>query len=103
MSAEGRARTTAWHLGRSLYTVRRADRPAELAERSGHYELVEGSVLHAERRAGAVFLNFGRLLERGLHRRDRHARARLFREPIGLDPLRLGGRWCACAAGSISP
>ena len=51
----------AWHLGRSLLQVRRADRPEALLERLDHYELVEGRVLLAEAAGQGVYLNFGRL------------------------------------------
>jgi endonuclease YncB( thermonuclease family) len=42
------------------YSVRRADRPADLLRREGRYELVEGRVLLAERSGALVYLNFGR-------------------------------------------
>jgi len=61
MAAETRARAAGLGIwGDTYYTVRRADRPAELAKLAGHYELVEGRVLNAEKLGAQVFLNFGR-------------------------------------------
>ena len=42
------------------YQIRYADQPKRLLERAGHYELVEGRVLAAERSGSRVYLNFGR-------------------------------------------
>jgi len=44
----------------AYYRVRRAERPADFAELAGHYELVQGRVLLAEKSGGRVYLNFGR-------------------------------------------
>ena len=45
------------------YSVRAADRPGDLLARDGHYELVEGRVLLADKAGGRVYLNFGRFLK----------------------------------------
>jgi hypothetical protein len=37
-----------------------ADKPDVLLRRTGHYELVEGRVLLADRAGGRLYLNFGR-------------------------------------------
>ena len=55
MAVEGRARTMKLGIWSDPhYTVRRADRPEALAERTGHYELVEGRVLLADKAGGRV-------------------------------------------------
>lgn len=43
------------------YSVRMAERADELVALAGHYELVEGRVLVADRNGPRVYLNFGRL------------------------------------------
>lgn len=91
MAAEGRAR--AMRLGiwaDPFYTVRRADRPAAIAERAGHYELVEGRLLLAEEAGGRVYLNFGRYWKEDFTVVIERRALRLFAES-GLDPLRLEG------------
>lgn len=42
------------------YSIGQADHPEALSKRAGHYELVEGRVLTAEKSGGRVYLNFGR-------------------------------------------
>jgi len=42
------------------YSLRQADKPDALLKRAGHYELVEGRVLQAEKAGGRLYLNFGR-------------------------------------------
>lgn len=74
----------------SYYRVRRAERPAELAELSGHYELVEGRVLKAERLGGQVFLNFGRYFKEDFTAVIDARALRLFADAKS-DPLQLGG------------
>jgi len=89
IAAEGRARLNRLGIWADpYYAVRRADRPAELAERSGNYELVEGRVLAAGEAGGRVYLNFGRSWKTDFTVViDRVALGRFNRE--GLDPLRL--------------
>jgi len=73
-----------------FYAIRSADRPDEILERTGWYELVEGRVLLADEAGARVYLNFGRhwkedftvVIERGA--------LRLF-EADELDPLTLEG------------
>jgi micrococcal nuclease len=89
MAAESRAR--AMRLGiwtDPYYTVRRADQPAEIARRAGHYELVEGRVLLAERAGGRVYLNFGRYWKEDFTVVIERRALRLFADS-GLDPLQL--------------
>lgn len=91
LAAESRAR--AMRLGiwsDPYYTVRRADRPQQLAEREGHYELVEGRVLTAERVGKRVFLNFGRHWKEDFTVVIEGRALRLFAKE-GLDPLVLAG------------
>lgn len=89
MSAEGRARLNRLGIWADpYYAVRRADRPGELAGRSGHYELVEGRVLAVEQAGGRVYLNFGRTWKTDFTVViDKAALGRFSRD--GLDPLRL--------------
>jgi micrococcal nuclease len=89
LASEGRAR--GGRLGiwsEPYYTVRRADRPAELLYRVGHYELVEGRVLTAERVGSRVFLNFGRYWKEDFTVTIENRALRLL-EAEGLDPLQL--------------
>lgn len=72
------------------YSVRAADRPAELLQRAGHYELVEGRVLLADRSGSRVYLNFGRLWKEDFTVVIESAGLKLFSE-AGLDPLTLDG------------
>lgn len=89
MLAEGRARLNRLGIWADpYYAVRRADRPSELAGRSGHYELVEGRVLAAEEAGGRVYLNFGRTWKTDFTVViDKPALGRFSRD--GLDPLKL--------------
>lgn len=72
------------------YFVRRADRPAELVGRLGHYELVEGRVLLADEAQGRVYLNFGRSWTQDFTAVIDRAALGLFSRS-GLDPLKLEG------------
>lgn len=72
------------------YSVRTADRPAELAELAGNYELVEGRVLLADRSGSRVYLNFGRIWKEDFTIVIEAPALRLF-ERDGLDPLSLDG------------
>ena len=72
------------------YSVRRADRPAALLPLAGHYELVEGRVLTAEKVGASVYLNFGRLWKEDLTAVIDAAALRLFTAEA-FDPAKLGG------------
>ncbi len=76
--------------GDSYYRVRRADRPTDLLPLAGHYELVEGRVLQAQRVGGQVFLNFGRYFKEDFTAVIDARALRLFADE-GRDPLKLGG------------
>lgn len=89
MASETRARLAGLGIwAEPYYTVRRADRPSELLARVGHYELVEGRVLAAERSGSRVFLNFGRLWKEDFTITIESRALRLFAD-AGIDPLRL--------------
>ena len=91
IAAEGTARANRLGIwGDPYYAVRRADRPVDLAQRSGHYELVEGRVLQAESVQGRVYLNFGRTWKQDFTAVIDRAAAALF-SGSGIDPLQLGG------------
>ena len=91
MAAEGRARAMKLGIwGDPYYMVRRADRPEALAERSGHYELVEGRVLLADKSGGRVYLNFGRHWKEDFTAVIDGRALRLFGDS-GFDPLVLEG------------
>ena len=90
-AAEGRARVGGLGIwSDSYYRVRRADRPADLAQLLGHYELVEGRVFQAEKLGGQVFLNFGRYFKEDFTAVIDARALRLFAD-LGADPLKLGG------------
>jgi micrococcal nuclease len=90
-AAEGRARVGGLGIWSDLYyRVRRGDRPADLAALEGHYELVEGRVLNAEKTGGRVYLNFGRYYKEDFTAVIDAKALRLFAE-AGVDPLKLGG------------
>lgn len=72
------------------YSVRAADRPEALLQRAGHYELVEGRVLRAERSGQRVFLNFGRFWKEDFTAVIEAPALKLF-ERDGIDPLGLDG------------
>ncbi|MVS99489.1 thermonuclease family protein [Devosia sp. L53-10-65] len=72
------------------YSVRTADRPAELAKLAGNYELVEGRVLLADRSGSRVYLNIGRIWKEDFTIVIEAPALRLF-ERDGLDPLSLDG------------
>lgn len=91
MAAESRARTMKLGIWSDpYYTVRRADQPQSLADRSGRYELVEGRVLVADRAGGRIFLNFGRYWKEDFTAVIEAPALRLFGDS-GLDPLVLEG------------
>jgi len=90
-AAEARAR--AERLGiwaNPYYSVRAADRPDDLRTRAGHYELVEGRVLLADRSGSRIFLNFGRFWKEDFTAVIETPALRLF-EAAGMDPTVLEG------------
>jgi len=72
------------------YRVRRADRPQDFSSLTGHYELVEGRVLKAEKNGGRIYLNFGRYFKEDFTAVIDARALRLFTDDR-LDPLKLGG------------
>jgi micrococcal nuclease len=90
-AAEGRARMAGLGIWSDpYYSVRAAERPADLLERSGHYELVEGRVLLADQSGGRLYLNFGRFWKEDFTAVIAAPALRLFAE-AGIDPLALEG------------
>ena len=90
-AAETRARAAGLGIWTdSYYRVRRADRPADLTKLSGHYELVEGRVLQAEKLGAQLFVNFGRYFKEDFTAVIDARALRLFAD-LGADPLKLGG------------
>lgn len=74
------------------YAIRAADRPDALANAAGHYEVVEGRVLTADRAGSLVYLNFGRVWKRDFTVVIDRAGQKLFAES-GIDPLTYEGRF----------
>ncbi|ODT71138.1 MAG: nuclease (SNase) [Pelagibacterium sp. SCN 63-23] len=72
------------------YSVRAADRPEDLVDRAGDYELVEGRVLLADRSGSRVYLNFGRFWKEDFTAVIEAPALKLF-AAAGLDPLTLEG------------
>ena len=90
-AAEGRARLGGLGIWRDpYYSVRAADAPGDLLARAGHYELVEGRVLLADKSGGRVYLNFGRFWKEDFTAVIEAPALRLFAED-GFDPLVLDG------------
>ena len=90
-AAEGRARLAGLGIWRdTYYSVRAADDPADLLRRVGHYELVEGRVMLADRSGGRVYLNFGRHWKEDFTAVIEAPALRLFQSD-GFDPLVLEG------------
>ncbi len=90
-AAEGRARLAGLGIWSDpYYSVRAADRPADLLERAGHYELVEGRVLLADQSGGRLYLNFGRFWKEDFTAVIEARALRLF-AGAGIDPLALEG------------
>ena len=90
-AAEARARAEKLGIwANPYYSVRAADRPGDLLDRVGHYELVEGRVLLADRSGSRIFLNFGRFWKEDFTAVIEGPALRLF-ETAGLDPLVLEG------------
>lgn len=91
LAAEAQARVERLGIwANPYYSVRAADRPDELLLRAGHYELVEGRVLLADRGSSRVFLNFGRFWKEDFTAVIEAPALRLF-EGDGVDPLALEG------------
>jgi micrococcal nuclease len=72
------------------YSVRQADKPDALLQRAGHYELVEGRVLQAEKAGGRLYLNFGRSWKSDFTAVLDNRAQQSFAE-TGPDPLALEG------------
>jgi micrococcal nuclease len=90
-AAEGRARLGGLGIWRDpYYTVRAATAAGDLLALAGHYELVEGRVLLAERSGGRVYLNFGRFWKQDFTAVIEAAALKLFAAD-GFDPLALDG------------
>lgn len=88
-AAEGRARLGGLGIWADpYYSIRAADQPGDLLARAGHYELVEGRILLAEKRGGRVYLNFGRLWKEDFTAVIEAPALRLFAE-AAFDPLVL--------------
>lgn len=104
-AAEGKARLAKLGIWADpYYTVRRAERPADFASLAGHFELVEGRVLAAQKTGGRVYLNFGRRFTEDFTAVIDQKALRLFADDQ-RDPLRLAGAlvrvrgWVDLAAG----
>jgi micrococcal nuclease len=90
-AAEGRARAERLGIWSDpYYSVRTAERPSELVDRAGNYELVEGRVLLADRSGSRVYLNFGRFWKEDFTVVIEAPALRIFAE-AGLDPMTLDG------------
>ena len=90
-AAETKARTAKLGIWADpYYRVRRADRPADFSALAGHYELVEGRVLKAEKSGGRTYLNFGRYYKEDFTAVLDAKAMRLFAGDR-IDPLKLGG------------
>ena len=91
-AAEENARARALGIwGNPYYSVRRADRPDDILEHEGGYELVEGQILGAERAGTQIYLNFGQNWKKDFTAVIDRDAEKLFVES-GLDPLALGGK-----------
>lgn len=91
MRAEGQARAERLGIWADpYYSVRAADRPEQLLDRVGHYELVEGRVLLAEKSGSRLFLNFGRFWKEDFTGVIEAPGLKLFAAE-GIDPASLGG------------
>jgi micrococcal nuclease len=90
-AAEGKARVQRIGIWSDPeYTVRSAGRPDLLLSRVGHFELIEGRVLKAEKTGGRVYLNFGRLYKEDFTAVIDARALKLFAGEK-LDPLGLSG------------
>lgn len=90
-AAEGRARLSRLGIWSDpYYSVRQAGEPSKLLDRAGHYELVEGRILLADRNSGRVYLNFGRFWKEDFTAVIESPALRIF-EASGVDPVALEG------------
>lgn len=90
-AAEGRARAERLGIWADpYYSLRAADRPGEILERVGYYELVEGRVLLADQSGSRIFLNFGRHWKEDFTAVLEAPALKLFAQS-GIDPLTLEG------------
>jgi endonuclease YncB( thermonuclease family) len=90
-AAEGRARMAGLGIWSDpYYSVRAADKPADLLALAGHYELVEGRVLLADQAGGRLYLNFGRFWKEDFTAVIEAPALRLF-VAAGIDPKGLEG------------
>jgi micrococcal nuclease len=88
-AAETKARVSALGIWSDpYYRVRRAAKPADFSALSGHYELVEGRVLKADKSGSRIYLNFGRHYKEDFTAVIEAKDLKLFGED-GLDPLKL--------------
>ncbi|MBJ3786211.1 thermonuclease family protein [Devosia sp. MSA67] len=91
LAAEGRARAERLGIWADpYYSVRAADRPSQLLDLAGHYELVEGRVLLADQSGSRVYLNFGRFWKEDFTAVIEAPALKLF-SGDGRDPLSLEG------------
>jgi micrococcal nuclease len=91
LAAEARARSARLGIWADpYYSVRAADKADDLLKRAGHYELVEGRVLLADRQGSRVYLNFGRFWKEDFTAVIEASALRLFTADK-LDPLALEG------------
>ncbi|WEJ33732.1 MULTISPECIES: thermonuclease family protein [unclassified Devosia] len=91
MAAEARARAARLGIWADpYYSVRAAEKAGDLLTRAGHYELVEGRVLLADRQGSRVYLNFGRFWKEDCTAVIEAPALRLFTADK-LDPLALEG------------
>ena len=90
-AAEGRARAAGLGIWTDpYYSLLKADRPADILARVGHYELIEGRVLVADESKGRIFLNFGRSWKDDFTAVIEAPALRLF-TAVKRDPLLLEG------------
>lgn len=91
LAAEARARSARLGIWADpYYSVRAAEKADDLLKRAGHYELVEGRVLLADRQGSRVYLNFGRFWKEDFTAVIEAPALRLFTADE-LDPLALEG------------
>jgi micrococcal nuclease len=90
-AAEGRARMAGLGIWSDpYYSVRAADKPADLLALAGHYELIEGRVLLADQSGGRLYLNFGRFWKEDFTAVIEASALRLF-AGANIDPMELEG------------
>lgn len=90
-AAERQARTNRLGIWTDpYYSLLQADQPDALLRRAGHYELVEGRVLLADRAGGRLYLNFGRYWKEDFTA-VLDAKAQKTFAQSGIDPSELEG------------